>query len=71
MPVPERLEFFVDPGRCIGCNACVQACTECDTHKGVAMIQLDYIDRARSPQTVPLAEQGSPTSPQGRGTAES
>ena len=54
MPVPEAQEFFIDPARCIGCNACVQACTECDTHKGYAMIQLDYIDRASSPQTVPV-----------------
>lgn len=54
MPVPQELEFFIDPGRCIGCNACVQACTECDTHKGYSMIQLDVIDRARSPQTVPV-----------------
>jgi Fe-S-cluster-containing dehydrogenase component len=48
------MEFFVDPGRCIGCQACVQACTECDTHKGYSMIQLDYIDRAASTQTVPM-----------------
>jgi Fe-S-cluster-containing dehydrogenase component len=48
------MEFFVDPGRCIGCQACVQACTECDTHKGQALIQLDYIDRTTSPQTVPV-----------------
>jgi len=54
MPVPAEYSFYIDPGRCIGCNACVQACTECDTHKGVSMIQLDYIDRARSPQTVPV-----------------
>ena len=47
-------EFFIDPSRCIGCQACVQACTECDTHKGQSMIQLDYIDRNVSTQTVPV-----------------
>jgi Fe-S-cluster-containing dehydrogenase component len=54
MPVPDALEFFIDPARCIGCQACIQACTECDTHKGQSMIQLDYVDRARSTQTVPV-----------------
>jgi Fe-S-cluster-containing hydrogenase component 2 len=54
MPVPQHLEFFVDPSRCIGCQACVQACTECDTHKGEAMIHLEYVDRATSMQTVPV-----------------
>lgn len=54
MSVPESLEFFIDPARCIGCQSCIQACTECDTHKGQSMIQLDYIDRANSPQTVPV-----------------
>ncbi len=54
MPVSELQEFFIDPSRCIGCNACVQACGECDTHKGYSMIQLDYIDPTASPQTVPL-----------------
>jgi Fe-S-cluster-containing dehydrogenase component len=49
-----EMEFFIDPGRCIGCNACVQACMECDTHKGYSMIQLDFIDRTVSPQTVPV-----------------
>jgi len=54
MLVPGNMEFFIDPSRCIGCNACVQACSECDTHKGFSMIQLDYIDRANSPQTAPV-----------------
>ena len=54
MAVPVQNEFFIDPSRCIGCNACVQACGECDTHRGYSMIQLDYIDRAMSPQTVPV-----------------
>ncbi len=54
MPKPEKHEFFIDTSRCIGCQACVQACTECDTHKGVSMIQLDYVDRAVSTQTVPV-----------------
>jgi Fe-S-cluster-containing dehydrogenase component len=48
------MEFFIDPSRCIGCQACVQACTECDTHKGQSMIQLDYIDRHATTQTVPV-----------------
>ena len=54
MPVPEHLEFFVDPSRCIGCKACIQACSECDTHRGESMIHLEYVDRARSVQTVPV-----------------
>ena len=54
MPVPQHLEFFVDPSRCIGCQACMQACTECDTHRGESMIHLEYIDRASSVQTVPV-----------------
>jgi len=54
MPVPDTMEFFIDPGRCIGCQACVHACTECDTHKGHSMIHLEYVDRARSIQTVPV-----------------
>src|SRR5688572_30450564 len=54
MPVPEHLEFFVDPNRCIGCKACIQACSECDTHRGESMIHLEFIDRSRSAQTVPV-----------------
>jgi Fe-S-cluster-containing dehydrogenase component len=48
------MEFFIDPSRCIGCQSCVQACTECDTHKGQSMIQLDYVDRQATTQTVPV-----------------
>jgi Fe-S-cluster-containing dehydrogenase component len=54
MAVPERLEFFIDPSRCIGCQSCVQACSECDTHKGHSMIHLEYVNRAYSTQTVPV-----------------
>jgi Fe-S-cluster-containing dehydrogenase component len=52
--VPDHLEFFIDPSRCIGCQACVQACGECDTHKGRPMIHLEYVDRGHSTQTVPV-----------------
>ena len=54
MITTDRQEFYIDPGRCIGCQSCVQACTECDSHKGYSMIQLDYIDREVSPETVPV-----------------
>jgi len=54
MPAVQNRYFYIDPSRCIGCNSCVQACTECDTHKGYSMIQLDYIDRENSTQTVPV-----------------
>jgi Fe-S-cluster-containing dehydrogenase component len=54
MSVPDTSLFFVDQSRCIGCQACVQACTECDSHRGHSMIQLDWIDRSLSPQTAPL-----------------
>lgn len=52
--VPERFAFYIDPNRCIGCRACVQACSECDTHKGHAMIHLEFVDRAHTVQTVPV-----------------
>ena len=45
--------FVIDHSRCIGCKACVQACGECDTHRGLPMIHLEYIDRAYSTQTMP------------------
>jgi Fe-S-cluster-containing dehydrogenase component len=51
---PADLHFFIDPNRCIGCQACVQACSECDTHRGESMIHLEYIDRSHSVQTVPV-----------------
>jgi Fe-S-cluster-containing dehydrogenase component len=48
------MEFFIDQGRCIGCQACVHACAECETHKGHSMIHLEYIDRSHSTQTTPV-----------------
>lgn len=54
MAFPSHMEFFIDPNRCIGCQSCVQACGECDTHKGLPMIHLEYIDRSHSVQTVPV-----------------
>jgi len=52
--VPDHLMFFIDPNRCIGCQSCVHACSECDTHKGMSMIHLEYVDRQRSVQTAPV-----------------
>lgn len=46
--------FYVDPSRCIGCNACVAACGECDTHAGVSMIHLEEIQRGDTVQTTPI-----------------
>jgi Fe-S-cluster-containing dehydrogenase component len=54
MSVPGQLQFFIDPNRCIGCQSCVHACSECDTHRGHSMIHLEYVDRAASVQTVPV-----------------
>jgi Fe-S-cluster-containing dehydrogenase component len=45
--------FFIDYSRCIGCQACVQACQECDTHRGRSMIHLETIERRESVQTAP------------------
>ena len=47
-------ELFIDPSRCIGCQACYHACAECETHRGHSMIHLEYVDRSESPQTVPV-----------------
>jgi len=38
-------EFYIDPSRCIGCQSCVKACEECETHRGKSMINFDFIDR--------------------------
>jgi Fe-S-cluster-containing dehydrogenase component len=46
-------QFFLDYSRCIGCQSCVQACGECDTHRGTSMIHLETIDRMDSVQTTP------------------
>lgn len=54
MSVSSEMAFFIDPSRCIGCQSCVQACAECDTHKGHSMIHLEMIQREQSPQTVPV-----------------
>lgn len=45
--------FFIDHSRCIGCEACVKACAECDTHRGTSMIHLETIERRDSVQTAP------------------
>jgi Fe-S-cluster-containing dehydrogenase component len=47
-------EFYIDPSRCIGCMSCVNACAECDTHRGHSMIHVDFIDRANVIDTVPM-----------------
>src|SRR5688572_17878111 len=47
-------EFYIDPSRCIGCESCVNACAECETHRGHSMIHVDFIDRPSSISTVPF-----------------
>jgi Fe-S-cluster-containing dehydrogenase component len=54
MNAGSELEFYIDPSRCIGCQACYHACSECDTHKGESMIHLEFVDRSQSTQTVPV-----------------
>jgi Fe-S-cluster-containing dehydrogenase component len=46
--------FVIDQSRCIGCEACVQACMECGTHRGRSLIHLDQLERAESTQTAPM-----------------
>jgi Fe-S-cluster-containing dehydrogenase component len=50
----DRPVFVVDPSRCIGCEACVQACEECGTHRGHSLIHLDRVERHTSTQTAPM-----------------
>ncbi len=45
--------FFIDYSRCIGCRSCVEACEECDTHRGRSMIHVETVQRGESVQTVP------------------
>ena len=49
----EPMAFVIDWSRCIGCQACVQACGECDTHRGHSLIHLETIERRDSVQTAP------------------
>jgi Fe-S-cluster-containing dehydrogenase component len=54
---PRRLGdqiYVIDQSRCIGCQACVQACEECGTHRGHSMMLLDFVDRGTTVQTVPM-----------------
>jgi Fe-S-cluster-containing dehydrogenase component len=46
--------FVIDQSRCIGCQACVQACSECGTHRGHSLIHLESVDPARTTQTAPM-----------------
>ena len=48
-----EMEFFIDQSRCIGCEACVQVCGQCDGHKGESMIHLDTVDFRRPRQSMP------------------
>jgi Fe-S-cluster-containing dehydrogenase component len=57
MEPPGRLGdriYVIDQSRCIGCQACVQACEECGTHRGHSMMLLDFVDRGTTVQTVPM-----------------
>lgn len=47
-------EFYVDPSRCIGCQSCINACAECDTHRGEPMVHVDFLDRTSTIATVPM-----------------
>lgn len=54
---PRRVDdqiFVIDQSRCIGCEACIQACEECATHRGHSMIHVDFLDRATTTQSAPM-----------------
>ena len=42
--------FVIDQSRCIGCEACVQACMECGTHRGQSLIHLERSTAPRPPR---------------------
>jgi Fe-S-cluster-containing dehydrogenase component len=52
-PIDDSI-FVIDQSRCIGCRSCVQACSECGTHRGQSMIHLDDLDPSVTRQTVPM-----------------
>jgi Fe-S-cluster-containing dehydrogenase component len=52
--IDDQPMFVIDQSRCIGCEACVQACAECGTHRGQSLIHLERVDRAASTQTAPM-----------------
>lgn len=45
--------LFLDVQRCIGCRSCVAACRECESHLGMAMVFIDFLNRQASVATVP------------------
>jgi Fe-S-cluster-containing dehydrogenase component len=53
-PLVGQQMFVIDQSRCIGCEACVQACEECGTHRGQSLIHLEYLDRGATTQTAPM-----------------
>lgn len=53
-PFVQGKMFVIDQSRCIGCEACVQACEECGTHRGQSLIHLEFVDRDVSTQTAPM-----------------